>query len=305
MRSKKTIKNGIESFTVFLLIRLFRGISRHNGILISRWLAMAAYAIFRKHRRNAIRNLSTAFGNEKTEKEIHGIACGVFVHFATVLVDVIRIPLYLKEGLDHSIKVENLHYLEEAVNQGKGVVLLTGHFGNWELMGAWLAAHQYPVAAIAKPLSNSRLNRMLVDLRNQAGYINIARGNALAEIAKILKGGGILGVLMDQDTRLKGVFVNFFNRKTNTPIGPLCIARRYGALVVPAFMHLEKGLTYRLECFKPLCLSFTGDKHQDVIADARNCNAVYEQVIRRHPEQWAWMHRRWRRRPRANPNGVE
>lgn len=151
MRSKKTIKNGIESFTVFLLIRLFRGISRHNGILISRWLAMAAYAIF----------------------------------------------------------------------------------------------------------------------------------------------------------RLKGVFVDFFGKKANTPIGPIRIAKRYDVPIIPAFMHLEKDLTYRLECFEPLRLSFTGDKHQDVIADARNCNAVYEQVIRRHPEQWAWMHRRWRRRPRANPNGVE
>lgn len=162
-------------------------------------------------------------------------------------------------------------------------------------MGAWMSAHGYPIAAIAAALTNPGLNRLIVDLRNQAGYINIPRGNAVAEISKTLKSGNILGILMDQDTRLRGVFVDFFGKKANTPSGPLQIARKYGASVVPMFMHLESDLTYHLECFKPLVLAETGDKNQDILADALQCNTIYEQVIRRHPEQWAWMHRRWKR----------
>lgn len=297
MKLAKHLKNEIEYVAVLALVRIFRFLPRRACIAVARSIAMAFYRLSARHRRNTIRHLTIAFGHEKSDREIRRIAKNMFRHFAAAAVDTIRTPLMLAEGLDRYITVDHIEYLEEAAQKNRGMILLTGHYGNWELLGAWMTWKNYPLRVIGSPLPNPKLNRLLVETRNQAGYLNIERGKELKTLIRTLKEGYPLGILMDQDTRVKGVFADFFGRKANTPVGPIVLARRFNVPVIPGFMHMEKDLTYHIEFFPPLVFSNTGDPEKDLMADIENCNRIYETVILRHPEQWVWMHRRWKRRP--------
>ena len=297
MRIRRKIYNAVQYYVVYFFVCVFRVLPRRAGIRFAQNLALIFYFFARKHRRNTIKHLTMAFGNEKTEKEIRQIARRMVFHFAAAGVDAIRIPIFLKQGMDQYIRAENMHYLEEVYREGKGMILLTAHFGNWELMGAWLTWKKYPLRVVGKSLANPRLNQLLLETRNQAGYLNIARGTETREIIRALKQGYSIGMLMDQDTRVKGVWVDFFGRKANTPVGPVLLARKFNIPIIPAFAHLEPDFTYHVECFAPITVSDTGNPDKDLLDDVQKCSDIYEQIIRKHPEQWVWMHRRWRRQP--------
>jgi len=301
MKLKKSVRHNIAYFIVFFLIIFFRTIPRRVGMAIGRFLALIFYTVAKKLRKNTIRHLTMAFGDEKTEKEIKWIARHVFLHFARAGVDAIRIPIYIKNGIDRYITTKNLHYLEQAHNSEKGFLLLTGHLGNWELMGAWVAQKKFQLHVVGAVLSNSKLNKLIVDLRNQTVYINIERGNSARGIIQAIKGGFPVAFLIDQDTRAKGVFVDFFGIKAHTPVGPVALAGMLDVPIIPMAMHLKKDLTYEMECFEPIYYINTGDKEKDIITLTQKCSDIYEQIIRRHPEQWAWMHRRWKKQPGNTP----
>lgn len=297
MKLKKSIRHNIAYFTVVSVFAFFRVIPRRTGIFLGRAFALVFYVLAKEHRENAIRHLTMAFGDEKSEKEIRRIARGVFFHFGTTGVDAIRIPIHIKNGIDRYITTKNLHHLEKAYNDEKGFLLLTGHFGNWELMGAWVAQKKFQPHVVGAALSNPRLNKLMVDTRNAAGYINIERGNATRGIIKAIKDGFPVALLIDQDTRAKGVFVDFFGTKAHTPIGPAALAGLLDVPLIPMAMHLKKDLTYEIESFEPIYYIDTGDKGKDIITFTQKCSDVCEQMIRRHPEQWVWMHRRWKKQP--------
>ncbi len=285
----------MQYYAVLFLVGIFRILPRRTGISVARCLAMFFYWASGKHRNNTIRHLTLAFGDEKSGREIRRISRNVFRHLAAAGVDAVRIPIFIRQGMDRYIKAENLHYFEEAFGEGNGMILLTAHFGNWELLGAWLTWKGYPLRVVGKPLTNPRLNDLILQIRNQAGYINIARGIETREILRALKQGCPLGMLIDQDTRVKGVYVDFFGKKAYTPVGPVLLARRFNIPIVFAFMHLEKDLSYHIEFLPPMKVSDSGDPEADLIADIQKCSDMVEQVIRKHPEQWVWIHRRWKR----------
>lgn len=297
MKLKKSIRHNIAFFIVFFWIVVFRALSRRAGIILAKLLALVFYAAAGFHRKNTIAHLTMAFGHEKTTAEIHRLARRVFLHFATAGVDAIRIPIYSGEDLDRMITDKNLHYMEAARAGGKSFVLLTGHFGNWELMGAWLGRKKLNLHVVGAALSNPKINKLIVDARNKAGYVNIERGNATKGIIQAVKRGFPVALLIDQDTRARGVFVNFFGKKAHTPVGPAVLAGMLSVPILPMAMYLKKDLTYEMECFPPLYYDDTGDREKDVFALTQKCSDVYEQIIRRHPEQWAWMHLRWRKQP--------
>jgi KDO2-lipid IV(A) lauroyltransferase len=297
MKLKKSVRHNLAYAGVLTLLAFFRVIPRNVGIFVARTLAMVYYAVAKKQRKNTIRHLTMAFGEEKSEKEIRRIARDVFLHFAAAGVDGARIPIYIRDGIDRYITTKNLHFLEKAHNEEKGFLLLTGHFGNWELMGAWVAQKKFQLHVVGAAMSNQKLSEKIVDLRNRAGYINIERGSATRGIIKALKDGFPVAMLIDQDTRAKGVFVDFFGIKAHTPIGPAVLAKMMDVPIIPMAMHLKEDLTYEIECFEPICYIDTGDKEKDIIALTQKCSDVYEQMIRQHPEQWVWMHRRWKKQP--------
>jgi len=255
------------------------------------------YAFSRTERQRAIRHLTLAFGGEKSGAEIRSLARAVFLHFAAAGVDAARIPVYVRRGMDALITTRNIHFLNQVRDEGRGFILLTGHFGNWELMGAWVAQKNYHPHVVGAAFSNAKVNQLIVDTRNRAGYVNIERGSATRGIVKALKSGYPVALLVDQDTRAKGVFVDFFGMKAHTPISPAYLSCAFDVPILPLAMRLKKNLTYEIECFEPIRYIHTGDRERDIMAITQKCSDIYERIIRRHPEQWVWMHRRWRKQP--------
>jgi KDO2-lipid IV(A) lauroyltransferase len=297
-RLKKPVKYRLQYIFIVCVMKLIQTIPRRYGIEMMKALANIFHLLAPKHHANMIYHLTLAWDEKKTAWEIQKIARRVPLHFAVAGVDTFRIPNIIREGIDRYVKAENMHILDEAMRAGKGAILLTGHFGNWELMGAYVAQKQYPIKVVGTPLKNPLLDKLLVDMRNDAGYRNIPRGKTAKEIIKALRQGAFLGVLIDQDIRkINGVFVDFFGRKAHTPIGPVVLAAKFDIPIIPIFMHLEKDLTYHIQCFDPIELTRTGDDEKDIVINTQKCSDVYEMIIRRHPEQWAWIHRRWRKKP--------
>ncbi len=295
----KRLKNWLIYVSVRFMVKLLRSIPRLTAIRIMRFLGGLAFHWARKEREKTIRHLTWAFGDEKSPEEIERLARQVFLNLSTAAADAIRLPVLIREGINNFILAQGIEYLQKSLADGKGAIWLTGHFGNWELLGAYLAQNGLPLKVIGRTAYDPRLDKMIVDGRNQAGYSNIARGKGTREIIRALRAGYAIGMLIDQDTNVEGVFVDFFGRPAHTATGPVVLSQKFGAPIASVFMRLCPDLTYQIECGEVLVLQNTGNAEADLIANTQKCSDVYERMIRRYPDQWVWMHERWKKQPQS------
>jgi len=186
-RDRKRVKNWFIYIFVLFIVKLLRNLSRIQAIKFMRFMGAAAFKLVKSEREKTIRHLIWAFGDKKSKQEIDRLGKEVFLHFSTVAVDAIRIPLVLKEGIGKYITVENNKILDDLSAAGKGAIIFTGHFGNWELLGVWLAQQGYPLKVVGTSAYDKRLDKMIVETRNLAGYENIARGKGTREIVRHLR----------------------------------------------------------------------------------------------------------------------
>ena len=296
-RLRKRVRRWLVYVFVLFFVRLLRSLNRLTAIRLTLLIGRIAFCLAKGARNRTIRHLTWAFGTEKSPEEIKSLAQKAFLNLATSAADAIRLPILIEQGLSSLVTVEGFHHLKNAHAKGKGTILLSGHFGNWELLAAWLVQIGLPLKVIGRSAYDPRLDEMIVDLRNKAGYTNIPRGKGSKEIVRSLKLGYALGLLIDQDTKVKGVFVNFFGRPAHTATGPVILSQKFGAPIVPIFVRLRKDLTYHVYCGEELSLENTGDEKRDLIANTQKCSDVYERIIRRFPDQWVWMHQRWKKQP--------
>lgn len=290
----KKIRDQLFAQFISLLIGGLGRLPRRVAIGVMRGIGRLIFALGSRGRQRTIQGLTRAFGHEKSTAEIHRLAAQVYRHFATALADTLRLPVILGQGINHLVSARGMHHLEQALAKGQGVLMITGHFGNWELLGAWMARNGYPLRVVGTTLENPGLNKIVVEMRNQAGYTNIARGAGTREIIRSLHQGCAIGMLIDQDTQVAGVFVNFFGHPAHTPTGPVILARKFKIPIIPIFMHLKADLSYQIECEPPLDLEYTNDEAHDLGVNTQKCSDAYERIIRRFPEQWVWMHKRWK-----------
>jgi KDO2-lipid IV(A) lauroyltransferase len=293
----KRTKRWLVYVIVHTLIKFIRLLPRRVAIFIMKNLARVAFYLFKSRRLSTIKHLNMAFAKEKSSAEIKQMAEQVFLNFGICAVDAIRIPKLVKNGLNDLISVEGRERLDEALKGGKGAILLTAHFGNWELLGAWMAKNGYTLRVVGSANKNARLEKLIVETRNNAGYFSIARSSATRSIIRALLDNNFIGMLIDQDTKVEGVFVKFFNQWAHTAVGPVVLARKYERDIIPVFLRLKDDLTYHLEVKKPIELDFTGDNERDLLVNTQKCSDAYEQIIRQYPEQWAWIHPRWKKQP--------
>lgn len=295
----KKIRNTLFYWCVLLFVKVLRTMPRRTAIALLRTLARITFSLAKRSRNKTIKHLTMAYENEKSPTEIKAIAKDVFLHFFTATADFLRLPVMIRQGINKFVTVEGIEHLDKAIASTKtGIMMLTAHFGNWELLGAWLAQNGYPMRVVGMPLFDPRLDKILVDTRNQAGYTNIARGSGTRGIIRSLRDGHPIGMLIDQDTNVQGNFVTFFGRPTYTPTGPLILARKFNVPVVPIFMHLCDDFSYHIECKEQVNLEYTDDEERDLLVNTQKCSDVYEEVIRKNPEQWAWIHKRWKTQPK-------
>jgi len=236
-------------------------------------------------------------------KQIKKIANGCFQHFGKSLVEVMQFPKLTLQKINQFVTFSGREHLDAALAKGKGVIILTAHFGNWELLGASLTLNGYPLNVIARPVRKERLEEILRAYREAVGMrVIYNRGTSVKQTLRCLKNNEMLGILPDVDTKVGGVFVDFFGRLAYTPYGPVALALKTQASLLPTLIVRQPDDTHRVVIEKPLELQLTGRKDVDVTVNTQLFTKVIESYIRKYPTQWIWMHARWKTRP---PTEVE
>jgi Kdo2-lipid IVA lauroyltransferase/acyltransferase len=274
---------------VFALIVPYRA-----GVWAGGVLGFFGYYLLPRERKRAIAHLNLVF-SEKGTCWIRRTARRCFEHLGKSLLETMLIS---PDRLDQVVEVHGEENLREAMKQGKGAVYVTGHIGNWELMGHAVSS-RYPLSVVAAPIEPEQVNDMIVSLRAGMGVRTILRGRpgASRELIRIFKENRILGILIDQDTDVESAFVDFMGRQAWTPTGAASMALKFGAPVIFGFIHRDKQNKHTITIEGPLQLVRTGDDEKDLVTNTAMFTKKIEDSIQKDPEQWVWMHRRWRRQP--------
>ncbi len=301
MRLKKRFIRGIIYYGLRILVIIASKLPMNIGVRVGGFLGRLVYYILHKERRKTINNLKRAFP-EKGNTELKKIAKGCFASLGKGLFELINLPKINKNNLDKIVKVEGEAHVKEALSKGRGFIFITGHVGNWEIMGAVFGIKGYKVNVIAAPLYDNRINELLIRQRAVHNVRVILRGsqNIKREIIKALHNNESLSMLIDQDTKVPGIFVDFFGRQAYTPLGAASIALRTGSPVLMGFITRQSDNTHKITIGPTLNLINTGDRESDIRENTLLFTKIIEEQIRKTPEQWVWMHNRWKKQPEKN-----
>lgn len=231
-----------------------------------------------------------------SEERAKEIAEASVRRFGRMLVEVLRFPTLTPENFRKTVNVEGAEYLEAAYKQDKGVILCTGHYGNWELLGASVALMGYPILSIARKQNNSAMDTFINEYREITGQkITYNRGgNSMLAINRIIKDKKILGVLYDQDTGADGIDVLFFGKQSMAPTGAVLLSRIHGAPMIPLFIHNEDDEKFTIKIYPPLYTKKTTDRVQDLRKPTEELMLIAEHEIISDPSMWFWVHDRWK-----------
>lgn len=296
-KNKKRYIDGIVLAGLKTLILAGAIIPHKMGVVIGGITGRLAYYLLARHKKKTIENLRFAFKGEMDEKEIGRIAAACFENLGRSLFELLCIRWRGLKNIQTSITVEGGGHLNEALDLGKGLILITAHIGNWELLGMFLAQKGYKVSVIAAPSKNRGLGEMANAYRTRFNIETIIRGDrsSARKIIKSLRENGMLGVLLDQDIESDGVYVDFFGKKAYTPTGITSLALRFDIPTLMIFMVREERYRHRAVVIKPEGLRRSGDTKSDILHNTAVFTGIIESFIRKYPGQWVWMHDRWRR----------
>jgi KDO2-lipid IV(A) lauroyltransferase len=296
---RKRIKNWLLYKLITWIISLLNFLPRNFAISVGGSLGKLAFVLIRDARRRTLSNLTLAFGNEKNMKELRELGSKVFENVGKNVADAVRLAKMRGEDIDSIVEIEGLEYFDQAYTLGKGVIALTGHIGNFELLAAWFSLRGYKVSVIGRELYDPRLDRLLLRNRESVGVENIPVSAGVKPIMKALKAGRALGVLADQDSsRVRGEFVDFFGKPARTPVGPILLPYKTGSPIVPMAIVRKEQNRYKIVVKPEVKLTISEDREKDVLEVTQRCTRVLESIIREYPDQWLWMHDRWKSRPR-------
>ncbi len=273
---------------------IFYIIPLNVGLYIAKLAGQIAFLVLVPYRNIAIENLRYAFGSEKSEAEIRAIARKVFENLAKNAVEMVNFPKINERNSRKFVTLKNRENLDKAFARGKGVIIITAHFGNWEMLAAGFRLEGYPGVTIGRKIYFDKYDKYLNYLRKTHDVNVIYRDDSPRKMLKVLKENRILGIVADQDVdAVEGVFVDFFGHPAYTPAGPAALAAATGAALVPALILRDDG-HHTLIVEEQIELADTGDKEKDLIENTKRWSTVIESYIRKYPEQWVWMHRRWK-----------
>jgi KDO2-lipid IV(A) lauroyltransferase len=271
-----------------------RPVARALGALVVR----AAYAVRPPLRRAAITNLRLAFPGW-TDSQRHRVIRSLLRHMGWMAAEFAHLPRYTRENIERIVVLEGFDNFDAARRRGKGVLFLTGHTGAWELAPFAQALYGNPLHFLVRPLDNQRVDRLVSRYRCLSGNQPIDKNNSARAMFTILRDGGTVGILMDHNTSLEeGVFVDFFGIPACTSAGLARLALRTDAAVVPGFLHWDDHMRkYRLVLHPAIPLVRTGDEDADIRENTQRFTRAIETFARSYPDQWLWVHKRWKTRP--------
>ena len=295
---KKRIKNWLIYVAVKSGILWMLSVQRSTAMKLLQTISSLGFYIIPAEREKTIKNLTKVFGESKSRNEINKMAKQVFSNLGRNMADAFAVPRFTKNNIDLYIQAEGLENIENALKSGNGVIALTGHIGNWELLGAYLSIKGFPINVVGAPIYDPRLDEQVVKNREYSGMKYIARGSATRDIIRALRQNEVVGILIDQDTkRVDGIFVDFLGHPAYTPIGPTILAMKTKAVIVPMAIHMKKDGTHFIKVKEQLALKFSGNIDEDRIYNTQLCNNALSEFILENPAQWVWMHERWKTKP--------
>ena len=298
--TRKSVRRALAAAGIHLLYRLLGTLPRGIAWRLCHLLGNLAWHMDRRGRSVSLRNLELALGDRSSFKLRRTIGRSAYINLATNLVDLSRVPRLSGDELDDLVTAgqESMQHIERAVRAQQGIVLLTPHLGNWELLTAYLASSGAPVHFVGRQPYDERLEHIYEAVRCSHGARWIRRGGAFERLRALLEDGELAILLIDQDTRsVQGTFVEFFGEPAWTPTGPVVLARLTGAAMIPGALIRREDHTYQLVLEPPIRTVKTTDDTYNDWENTRRASLSLESLVERYPAQWVWFHRRWRTTP--------
>lgn len=283
---------------LFLGLKGFlRLLPRRVCLALGRGVGRTVYRLDKKHRGIALKNLEIAFGKKKSEVEKKGIARSSFEHFGEALFEILKLSGLSMEKKEALLRIDGEEHVRNALRKGKGALVLTAHYGNWEL-GIIPLSKMGEIHVIARALDIERLENELLAIRKNFGAKVIYKKQATRHTLRALKGNKIVAILIDQNVlHDEAIFVDFFGKLAGTTPALATFHLRAGAPIIPAFALPTSPGGYHIQFHEGLSFPSTGDIQADILQITQTCTKIIEEQIREKPEFWLWFHDRWRSQP--------
>jgi Kdo2-lipid IVA lauroyltransferase/acyltransferase len=296
------MKEWLEYAAVWVILKALGAMPRGMARGLAAFIAAAMYGALPKLHRTAEFNLRLAFPDWDDGRR-RAVIRAMVRNLGWMAAEFARFPRYSKVNIESVMILDGHQNFLQGQRRGKGVLYLTGHIGAWELSSFAHALYGFPLHYMARPLDNARVDELVNRYRGLSGNQPIFKNESARILLKVLKDAGTVGILADQNTMPEeGVFVDFFGKAACTTTGIARLALHTDAAVVPGYAYWDHDIRkYRLRFEPSVELIRTGDLERDVFVNTQRFAKVIEQIIREHPEQWVWVHARWKTRPKGEP----
>ena len=296
------MKEWLEYAAVRAILKTLGALPRGLARAAAAAIASLFFAMMPKLRRTAEFNLRLAFPAWDANRR-SSVLRGMVRNLGWMAAEFSRFPRYTRENVEEIVILDGHENFLAGQRRGKGVLYLTGHIGAWELSSFAHALYGFPLHYMARPLGNARVDPLVNRYRCLSGNQPIFKNESARALLKILKDAGTVGILADQNTLpAEGAFVDFFGRSACTTTGIARVALHTDAAVVPGYAYWDSSIgKYRLRFEPAVELVRTGDTERDVFVNTQKFAKVIEEIIRKYPEQWVWVHARWKTRPKGEP----
>ncbi len=290
----KKIRHDIVFYLARLLFFVVNLLPRSFTLMIGESLGMAAYLFIKKERHKALTNLNRAYGDSLSYRRKKEIARDSFVTLGRCALEAMRLPKYYHHQIYPDIEIVGEQNLINALERKNGVVVFTGHIGNFELLAAFVAQSGYKTAVIGRELYQKRLDQLLIQNRSAMGLVNVRTDDSPRTILKLLKDNYTIGFLIDTDSfRVAGELTPFFGRPAKTPIGPTQLGLLTKSAFLPVFCLSFPGGKYKIIIGEELMPDSHDRSPENVFKITCQMTETIEDMIRQYPEQWIWLHNRW------------
>lgn len=281
---------------IFYTFKFFIWITPNRAMdYIAKGLAALICAIDKKHKKIASVNLELAYKDTLSNEKKKKIIKATYVNLIYLLIDFIKNQGISRDELLAKVTFHNSEIITNAINSGSKIILMTAHYGNWELLPLSIAAKFGPLTGVGRKLESEVMDKILSKNRQQFNIEMLDKKGAMRDMISVLRNNRMLGLLVDQNTsENEGILVDFFGKPVRHTPSAAILARRFDALIIPAFITTREQRHYEITFYEPIVTKKSEDKERDIFESVQKQAKMTEEIIRKKPEEWFWLHKRWK-----------